>query len=313
MFSTVTPKIFVLKAGTKDKTGIWDWVCEHEKPVWIDDIPTLNLNEPVTNKATGDKIDPKYLEFNPNQTYSIMASPMKFNEILCGVYSVETSSPDRLTDRTLGLIGEISENFARIIKKAKIQRLKQDDASKAADLLAKSIRELSFRKDLDTYRCGFMARPFEFKFTNVEHCITDFLNKHKIGLKPFKSTSTKDVIITDIMNQIKQSHFCVADITKCTPNIMLEVGMALILNKPILILQDHKDETKLPFDLQAYHYYKYRLVTQKPEALGDLEFWNTTKTEYESIESILISFVIELEKETSFREAKHWISEEHSA
>ena len=76
---------FVINTDQRAKTGIWTWLCEKEKPVWLEDIPKPDLDSSIINKATGDEIDPRYLSFSKG-THSIMATPMTFRPA-CGMTS----------------------------------------------------------------------------------------------------------------------------------------------------------------------------------------------------------------------------------
>jgi len=62
----------------------------------------------------------------------------------------------------------------------------------------------------------------------------------------------------------------VADVTGTTPWVMLEVGLAVGLRKPVLLLT--REPTKMPSDLR-----RYQVAVYKPEDLGTVgryvEFW----------------------------------------
>jgi hypothetical protein len=58
------------------------------------------------------------------------------------------------------------------------------------------------------------------------------------------------IIIGDVVQQITDSQLVIADITALNANVFFEVGYALALNKPIILLA--KRGTSIPFDVQAF-------------------------------------------------------------
>lgn len=62
-----------------------------------------------------------------------------------------------------------------------------------------------------------------------------------LGLQP---------VIEKIENAIKDAAICVAEVSTDNPNVWLELGYALSLNRPTVILCDKSFRQKLPFDIQ---------------------------------------------------------------
>ena len=61
------------------------------------------------------------------------------------------------------------------------------------------------------------------------------------------------IIIKDVIDRIARSQFVIADISPDNPNVYFEVGYALALGKPIILLAQHrKSGEPLPFDLSAF-------------------------------------------------------------
>lgn len=58
------------------------------------------------------------------------------------------------------------------------------------------------------------------------------------------------VIVNDITQQVQQAKLIIADITPTNANVYFEVGYALALNKPIILLA--KKGTALPFDVSGF-------------------------------------------------------------
>lgn len=62
-----------------------------------------------------------------------------------------------------------------------------------------------------------------------------------LGLQP---------IIQKIENAIQDADICIAEVSMDNPNVWLELGYALALNRPTIILCDRGIREKLPFDVQ---------------------------------------------------------------
>lgn len=62
-----------------------------------------------------------------------------------------------------------------------------------------------------------------------------------LGLQP---------VIEKIEDAIQQASICVAEVSTDNPNVWLELGYALAINRPVVILCDKKIRSKLPFDIQ---------------------------------------------------------------
>lgn len=55
-------------------------------------------------------------------------------------------------------------------------------------------------------------------------------------------------ITDDLVRELNESAVCIADLTGCNPNVMWEVGYAMALRKPVILIS--QDVGSLPFDLR---------------------------------------------------------------
>ena len=62
-----------------------------------------------------------------------------------------------------------------------------------------------------------------------------------LGLQP---------VIQKIEEAIRKASICVAEVTTDNPNVWLELGYALAIDKPVVLLCDMQTRSKLPFDIQ---------------------------------------------------------------
>jgi len=70
-----------------------------------------------------------------------------------------------------------------------------------------------------------------------------------LGLQP---------VIDKIESAIRDASICVAEVSTDNPNVWLEVGIALAMNRPTVILCDRAVRSKLPFDIQHRPVILYR-------------------------------------------------------
>lgn len=313
--NTSNPKPYLITKESKKakkRIGIWAWILENKKPVWIERIPELDLDNQVVNLATDDLIDPIYLKFS-KKTHSLAATPMEdYNESFCGIFSMELAASDKLTKETLEKMESVSKYFSRLIKKAKVQELKKKDDQKAAKLFCQSIQHINIDRELDEFRSGFMARQFDKPFAYFGKCIEEYLEKNGIRLMTYQSDSSTTPAISELMNQIRSAHFGIADITEHNPNVMLELGMMMMLGKEIIIFTNSKDDTGLPpFDLQAFQLYRYRKEKLGPQKLPKFDIWDASKSEYVSLDIFFGRFIERLKKELSFSKAKPYGSKKN--
>jgi hypothetical protein len=59
------------------------------------------------------------------------------------------------------------------------------------------------------------------------------------------------VVMADIINDIVESEFVIAEITPVNPNVYYELGYAHAIGKPVIMLANRKELPKLPFDVAA--------------------------------------------------------------
>jgi nucleoside 2-deoxyribosyltransferase len=81
----------------------------------------------------------------------------------------------------------------------------------------------------------------------------------------FKTNTNK---LNEIVRNIWQSEFIIADITGLNPNVMYELGFAHAMKKEVIIIYEDTDndlESKFPFDIQYIEIIKY-----KNDALGGI-------------------------------------------
>jgi len=87
--------------------------------------------------------------------------------------------------------------------------------------------------------------------------------------------TTSDTV-KKIENAIKEAAICVAEVSTDNPNVWLELGYALALDRPCVILCDKASRTQLPFDIRHRPVIFYR---------------STSKSGYEELERAIVKNV----------------------
>jgi hypothetical protein len=109
------------------------------------------------------------------------------------------------------------------------------------------------------YRAGFVARPFTTECEVVEHGISSIFRERGVAAQSYLHTPGSKFVLEDLKSQIRDCHFAIVDITGLNLNVLAEIGMLISLDKPFIILRDERDEGEPPFDIRAYHCYRYRV------------------------------------------------------
>jgi len=107
----------------------------------------------------------------------------------------------------------------------------------------------------------FVMMPFANEFRDVYEAIKLSLSKSNIDIVQEINCIRLDAlkgsgkITDDLLAEISKSHICIADITGNNPNVLWEVGYAMALQKPLILLSQNIDA--IPFDLKHLRTIRY--------------------------------------------------------
>ena len=103
---------------------------------------------------------------------------------------------------------------------------------------------------------AFIVMQFSSPYNEVySHIIKEVCDRDEFQIEAFRGDEIygPGIIIKDVTDQIAKSQVVIADISPDNPNVYFEVGYALALGKPIILLaQRRKPSEPLPFDLSAF-------------------------------------------------------------
>jgi hypothetical protein len=309
----LTPMSFINKSPSEnprpfqlrtDNKGILPWVFFYRKPLWLEDLTTKDLTVDQTNKATGEPVPAVHLDMASTPWLdSMMVIPMTVRGDVRGLYSVELQSTGRLSRQILELLQRIVRPLAAIFWDAEHYAYNEERTSNAVSQfvnVAGSFSAEELTRETER-RSGFIARPFTPEFSDIETRIASLLESKRIRARAYRPEGGTDYIIDEIQRQIRNSHFCIADVTGLNPNVMAEVGMMMILKKHFLLLRRRGDAATRPFDLSALKLYDYELRQD-----GRLQVWDAAADRFQPFEDVLERFIDQLPVDTGFSTAQEW-------
>lgn len=111
----------------------------------------------------------------------------------------------------------------------------------------------AFSADVERPR-AFIVMEFSSPYNEVySHVIKQACEECAIEAIRADEIYGPGIIIKDVIDRIAQSQVVIADISPANANVYFEVGYALALGKPIILLaQRRTPENPLPFDLSAF-------------------------------------------------------------
>jgi hypothetical protein len=96
----------------------------------------------------------------------------------------------------------------------------------------------------------FVMMPFESGFDDVYEAIKDSIASVDDSIKVMRIDEIRAAgyITEDLVEELRKSTLCVADVTGANPNVMWEVGFATALRKPLIAIR--QETGGLPFDIK---------------------------------------------------------------
>lgn len=283
-----------------DERGILPWVQKKGKIAWIDDVRNKDWKKPVLNLAAVDGLkeekkftsnnkeldwsEDKYIQPSEtlnsfsSQTECIMAYPLKYRGQVWGVLSIELTMPKKYDSKINYELFYTARLIASLIWKSDVQ---DQNASETKEAVSGFVTAITKQEedviDLTHNPSGFMARPFDEIFDQVECAIQSYISHVEIY---HSKNQGKELIINEIKKQIQKSHFCIADITGFNVNVLIELGMMMNdrdKRDKIIIIKNIEDKNEIPFDINqhpVYHYFfkEKSLYIQDPAAGSDIYF-----------------------------------------
>jgi hypothetical protein len=103
--------------------------------------------------------------------------------------------------------------------------------------------------------------------------------------------------VEEMMGQINQAQFGIADITGLNDNVLIEIGVTTANGMPLVIIREKEDNQSLSFDIAARQSYRYEL---KPD---DILIHDATRTH--RLEDFVFDFIDKMPR-GDFWKAREW-------
>lgn len=281
-----------------EPSGILSWVFLNRRPLWLEGLRSKDLGSPVNNEVDGSIVDPDFLDMRGKYAWmnSMMCVPLTVRGDVRGLYSVELQASGRLNKNVLDLLQRIARSLAAMLWNADVYEYDLEKTSRAIQQFLASMSTFAFDPIFleQRFPSGFIARPFEKSFSEVDEKIVELFRARDVHARRYEPEGGRRFIIDEIMSQIRNSHFGIADITGSNPNVLTEVGMMMSLNKHFMLIRAKGDPAPPPFDISQYPLYEYELGTE------GLRIWNPTDNKYQSFEQVLDRFIAQLPMVTSW-------------
>lgn len=98
----------------------------------------------------------------------------------------------------------------------------------------------------------FVLMQFSSPYNEIhQEVIKKVCEEFKVEAVRADDTYGPGIIIADVVKQINEATFIIAEITPANPNVYYELGYAHALRKPVILVADRSIE-RLPFDVSSY-------------------------------------------------------------
>jgi len=114
----------------------------------------------------------------------------------------------------------------------------------------------------------FVAHPYSsFTVDDFRKTLTETLGQHDLEPEYADEVITTEHILRKICRQIQETRFGIYDLTNWNVNVTLELGIAMALSRPMLLLIDTRIGAEPPADLQGLGRVPYSSMTDLAKKL----------------------------------------------
>jgi hypothetical protein len=287
-----------------DPEGVLEWVFVHGEPLWLEDIRNhARDGGTICNQCTRAEIDVRKLAFSdPPQSDAMVIVPIRERGTVVGLYAVELPNTRGLSKRVVTLMERLGRAMGTMLYNADVFQYDMTKSGRAIGQFVTSMQTFTFDRVMLTQnvRTAFVARPYDATFLAVQKALERTLREEGIRARHYEAEN-RQYIINEIIDQIRNSHFCVADITGNNLNVVAEIAVMTVLGKKPLVLKRKGDTSKLPFDLSQYSYWEYELGDD-----GELRVHRPAVHDLVPLLDVLREFVGELPAESGYFMAQEW-------
>jgi hypothetical protein len=105
---------------------------------------------------------------------------------------------------------------------------------------------------------SMLLLPFSEDFAKPRRAVSEALNKAGVDVIKLPETPSGGALWVERFREaMRDADFVIADLTQANPNMFYELGIAEAFHKPVVLLQDSRDRTRLPSNLAGYSWILY--------------------------------------------------------
>lgn len=261
---------------------------EESSGFWVEDIKTTPDLSKLVNRFDEEEIGSDYIDFVDDPD-TIVAIPLKTaqNNII-GVISVQFKESFKPAKKFVDVLLEISIEISRIIRKSSETSSYIRNSTDAVEGFLDDLMQLELSPSILEERepIGFVARPFDSSSNRIGKEIEEYLREQSIEISTYDPDRGGGIVPEDLVTQIRDCLFGVADITGSNPNVLMEVGVMISVEKKVILLKDYKDSDEIPFNVSNYYVHRYR-ISEK----GTLEVKPPQGTQFKPFNEIMDAFL----------------------
>ncbi len=267
--SLPSPKQFEINDNLEK--GFISWVFENKRSLWINNIQEhFETKQQIRNLLVDNEfIDSSYFWSRYKDIDCAYIFPFIIQGQVKGFYILEGEKKDSIRFNNVDAFEYVEvlvRSMGILLDRAYDTKREMDKRNESVRLFLDKIREYRVPKEIfdSEIKTCFIARSFEDDdCKKASEIITKCLeNKFHIKSSIFRSQA-EDYIVDGISRQISDSHFCIVDITKQNPNVMFELGMMVIINKPIILIKNKGDNLSFPFNINQRSVHQYEIDNVK--------------------------------------------------
>ena len=279
------------------RKGALSWCVENgqdKEGFWVEGIRSAADPAKLKNKFDGEEIGDSYTDFIDDPD-TVIAVPLRTaNSEVIGIIAVQFEKETHVSRQFANILTKISTEVTRIIRKSNETTTYIRNTTDAVEGFLDDIQSLELSPELlePRSKVGFIARPFSDEFNEVGKELERLLAEEGCEALAYSPDRPGGLVASEVMGQIKNARFGVADITGSNPNVLMEVGVMIASKKDVLLLRDHNDTSETPFNLSNYHAHEYRQTKD-----GQLEIKRPTESAFSPFAEALKPLLKDLAQE----------------
>lgn len=258
------PMSSIVTAGFRDEAlpltmgaksiGIWPAAFYEKKIIWLEKVKETKKAETFAKNEADDvadesKIKVEHINEIYDATDSILCTPLVFEQAPVGIFSLEFSRSGILDIEIIKYIKRLSISYACLAWKVSASSLNRKQTRRAIEHFKTSVSQTAIREHIRFAGNGILLRPFGENFNDIQRCVIECFRQNKLELQHFDATPGR-AILDELIVELRVAPFAVIDLSGLNPNVLIELGMAKILDKELMLLRRKDDKSELPFYIQ---------------------------------------------------------------